>query len=102
MRARGGDPEDNFTPGYPIKFARELALHMPQAKRPDAVHAVKDFIAQMSREEWNKVSGELARLTVDWSDTTPPDAGPAPQNFEVKVETARNDPDLVARETLSL
>src|SRR3954468_9741130 len=47
MRERGGDPEDNFTPDFPIKFARELALHMPAGKRPDQVHAAKDFIAQM-------------------------------------------------------
>src|SRR6185369_16882005 len=29
MRERGGDPEDTFTPDFPIKFARELVTHMP-------------------------------------------------------------------------
>src|SRR5260221_5337078 len=96
MRERGGDPEDNFTPDFPIKFARELALHMPAAKRPDAVHAAKDFIAQVSREEWNKVSAELSKLTVDWSDTTTPDVGPVPKELEVKVETDRPEADVTA------
>jgi carboxyl-terminal processing protease len=102
MRERGGDPEDNFTPDFPIKFARELALHMPQGKRPDQVHAAKDFIAQVSREEWNKVSNELGKLTVDWSDTTTPDVGPTPKEFEVKVETDRADADVVAGEPMTL
>ena len=39
MRERGGDPEDNFTPDFPIKFARDLVQHMPASKRPDAVAA---------------------------------------------------------------
>jgi len=102
MRERGGDPEDTFTPDFPIKFARELALHMPQAKRPDAVHAAKDFIAQISREEWNKVSGELGKFTVDWSDTTSPDGGPSPKEFDVKVETDRPEADVTAGEPMSL
>src|SRR6185369_5092034 len=102
MRERGGDPEDNFTPDFPIKFARELALHMPAGKRPDQVHAAKDFIAQISREEWNKVSNELGKMSVDWGDTTTPDVGPGPKEFEVKVETDRADADVVAGEPMTL
>jgi carboxyl-terminal processing protease len=101
-RERGGDPEDTFTPDFPIKFARELALHMPAGKRPDQVHAAKDFIAQISREEWNKVSNELGRLSVDWADTTAPDAGPSAKEFDVKVETDRADADVVAGEPMTL
>jgi carboxyl-terminal processing protease len=102
MRERGGDPEDTFTPDFPIKFARELALHMPQGKRPDEVHAAKDFIAQTSREEWNKISNDLGKLSVDWSDTTTPDVGPTPKEFDVKVETDRTDADVVAGEPMTL
>jgi len=96
MRERGGDSRGQLHPDFPIKFARELALHMPAGKRPDSVHAAKDFIAQISREEWNKVSGELSKLTVDWSDTTTPDLGPVPKELEVKVETDRPDADVTA------
>src|SRR6185369_15346457 len=102
MRERGGDPEDTFTPDFPIKFARDLVAHMPAGKRPDAVHAAKDFIAQVSREEWNKVSNEMQKLGVDWSDTTATDTGPGPKDFEVKVETDRPDGDVRAGEPMAL
>jgi carboxyl-terminal processing protease len=102
MRERGGDPEDTFTPDFPIKFARDLVAHMPPGKRPDEVHAAKDFIAQVSREEWNKVSNEMQKLGVDWSDTTAADAGPGPKDFEVKVETDRPDADVKAGEPMTL
>jgi carboxyl-terminal processing protease len=102
MRERGGDPEDTFTPDFPIKFARDLVGHMPQGKRPDEVHGAKDFIAQVSREEWNKVSAEMQKLSVDWTDTANTDAGPAPKELEVKVETDRAEADVVAGEPMTL
>jgi carboxyl-terminal processing protease len=102
MRERGGDPEDNFTPDFPIKFARDLVQHMPASKRPDAVAAAKDFIAQVSREEWNKVSAEMGKLTVDWTEGPSGEAGPAPGEFEVKVETDKPDADVAAGEGLTL
>jgi carboxyl-terminal processing protease len=102
MRERGGDPEDNFTPDFPIKFARDLVAHMPPGKRPDEVHAAKDFIAQVSREEWAKVAAEMQKLGVDWSDTTATDAGPGPKDFDVKVETDRPDGDVQAGEAMTL
>jgi carboxyl-terminal processing protease len=102
LRERGGDPEDQFTPDFPIKFARDLVAHMPPGKRPDEVHAAKDFIAQVSREEWNKVSNEMQKLGVDWTDTNAPDAGPGPKDFEVKVETDRPDADVKAGEPMTL
>ena len=102
LRERGGDPEDNFVPDFPIKFARELVTHMPQGKRPDQVHAAKDFIAQVSREEWNKVSADLAKLGVDWTEAPSPDQGPAPRELEVKVDTDRPDSDVTAGEPMTL
>jgi carboxyl-terminal processing protease len=102
MRERGGDPEDTFTPDFPIRFARELVTHMPQGKRPDQVHAAKDFIAQVSREEWNKVSAELGKLGIDWGDTTTADQGPAPKELDVKVETDRAESEVTAGEPMTL
>ncbi|HKQ70569.1 MAG TPA: MXAN_5808 family serine peptidase [Polyangiaceae bacterium] len=102
MRERGGDPEDTFTPDFPIRFARELVTHLPAGKRPDAVHAAKDYIAQVSREEWNKVSADMQKLSVDWTDTTTTDLGPTPKELDVKVETDREGADVVAGEPMTL
>jgi carboxyl-terminal processing protease len=102
LRERGGEPEDTFTPDFPIKFSRELVTHMPQGKRPDQVHAARDYIAQVSREEWNKVSAELGKLGVDWGDAAQPDVGPVPKELDVKVETDRPESDVTAGEPMTL
>src|SRR5262249_8058127 len=69
MRDRGGDIEDQFEMDFPIKFARDLAQRMPpNTKRLDQLRASHDFIEQTRKEELGKVSGELSKLGIDWSD----------------------------------
>lgn len=102
IRERGGDLEDQFTPDFPIKFSRELVLHMPNGKRADQVLASKDYIAQMSREEWGKVSAELAKMSIDWADAPNPEDGPSPNEFEVKVETDKADAYVEAGQAMTL
>jgi carboxyl-terminal processing protease len=100
IRDRGGDIDDDFKPDFQIKFARDLVAHMPPGRRPEEVRAAKDFIAQVQREELAKVSTELQKLGVDWSDAPSPDAGPAPKDLDVKVETDRPNAEVTAGEPM--
>lgn len=103
MRDRGGDIEDNFQMDFPIRFGRDLAQRMPAgAKRPDQLRAVHDFIEQTRKEEVGKVSAELSKLGVDWSDA-PEGAAPVAQtDLEVKIETDRPNAEVTAGEPMEL
>lgn len=90
MRDRGSDIEDTFQMDFPIRFGRDLAARMQAgAKRPDHIRAMHDFIEQTRKEELTKVSAELSKLSVDWSDAPEGAEGVSatPGDLEVKVET---------------
>jgi carboxyl-terminal processing protease len=104
MRERGGDIDDEFQMDFPIKFARDLALRVPSAqKRLDQLRAAKDFIEQTRKDELTKVSAELAKLSVDWSE---PPADPAAigsgKDLEIKVETDRPNNEVTAGEPMEI
>jgi len=105
MRDRGGDIEDQFQMDFPIKFARDLAQRMPpNTRRLDELRAAHDFIEQARKEELAKVSAELTKLGVDWSDA--PDAAqasaPAKSDLDVKIETDRANAEVTAGEPIEL
>lgn len=104
MRDRGTDIDDQFQVDFPIRFARDLALKLPQAqKRPDQLHAAHDYIEQTRKEELAKVSAELTKLGIDWSDgPSDPASVAAPKDIEVKVETDRPNAEITAGEPMEL
>jgi carboxyl-terminal processing protease len=102
MRDRGGDLDDQFTLDFPIRFGRDLVLHMPPGKRADEVHAAKDFIAQVERDETSKMSAELQKIGIDWSEAPNADTGPSAKDLEVKVESDRPDNVVTAGESMLL
>jgi carboxyl-terminal processing protease len=104
MRDRGTDIDDQFQVDFPIRFARDLALKLPQAqKRPDQLHAAHDYIEQTRKEELAKVSAELGKLGVDWSDgPSDPASMASPKDIEVKVETDRTNAEVTAGEPMEL
>jgi carboxyl-terminal processing protease len=102
MRERGGDSDDVVTLDFPIKFGRDLVLHMPPGRRPDQVRAAKDFIAQVGRDEIGKLSADLSKLGVDWSEAPSAEQGPSPKDFEVKVETDRPAAEVNAGDPMLL
>jgi carboxyl-terminal processing protease len=98
LRERGGDPDDTFELDFPVKFARELVLHLPPATaRAEAVKASNDFIQSIEKEELAKAAAELNKLAVDWGDAPAPNTtGPTDKEFEVKIETDRPNNEVTA------
>ncbi len=104
MRERGGDIDDEFQMDFPIRFARDLALRVPGAqKRQEQLRAAHDFIEQTRKDEVIKVSAELAKLSVDWSEP-PTDASTigVGKDLEIKVETDRNNNEVTAGEPMEI
>ena len=105
LRDRGGDIDDEFALDFPIRFARELASRLPAgAKRPEQVKAAHDFIEQTRKDELAKVSAELTKMGVDWSEAPALAAGAAEKKttFEVKAETDRANNEVNAGEPMEL
>ncbi len=98
LRERGGDPEDKFEMDFPIKFARDLVLHVPADQpRVEEVRAAGDFIQTTRKEEMAKVAVDLKKLGTDWSDPpTPPPPAPTAADFEVKIDTDRPNNEVPA------
>jgi carboxyl-terminal processing protease len=105
IRDRGADVDDDVAQlDFPMRFARDLVLRVPaQAKRLDQVHAAHDFIEQTRKDELAKVSAELGKLSVDWSDApADPAQIAAPKDLEVKVETDRTGNEVNAGQPMEL
>ncbi|MFO0755734.1 MAG: MXAN_5808 family serine peptidase [Byssovorax sp.] len=104
MRDRGGDIDEEFQMDFPIRFARDLALRVPSAqKRLDQLRAAHDFIEQTRHDELQKVSGELGKLNIDWSEppSDPAQLGAA-KDLEIKIETDRPNNEVTAGEPMEL
>ncbi len=103
LRERGGDPDDTFELDFPIKFARELVQKLPPATpRAEAVRKAEEFIGAMEREEIGKVSTDLARFGIDWSEPAAGTAPPAASELEVKIDTDRPNNEVTAGGTIAL
>lgn len=103
LRDRGGDIEDQFEMDFPIKFARDLASKMPwNTKRLDEVRVAHDYIEQTRKDEVGKVSADLQKLGLDWSDAPDGSAGPAKTDLEVKIEADRANAEVTAGEPMEL
>lgn len=106
LRERGADvDEDSAKLDFPTRFARDLVQHMPPArKRVEQLHAAREFIEQIRKEELGKVAAELSKLGIDWADAPEGAAATGPQStdFEVKVETDRPNGEVQAGEPMEL
>ncbi|APR82459.1 Carboxyl-terminal protease [Minicystis rosea] len=105
IRDRGGDIDDeNAQLDFPMRFARDLVLKVPgNSKRLDQVHAAHDFIEQTRRDELSKVSAELGKLGVDWSDAPSDPAQIAgAKDLDVKIETDRANSEVNAGEPMEV
>jgi len=102
LRERGGDPDEVFTMDFPIKFARDLAARLPQGTRPDQVRDAKPLVDSTGAAELTKVSAELQKLGVDWSDAPAGDAAPANPPIDVKIETDRPSNEVTAGDPMNL
>jgi len=102
LRERGGDPDENMTPDFPIRFGRELAARMPWGKRADQVRAVKAFINETRAAELTKVVADLQKVGVDWSDAPQGETVPAAPPVEVKVETDRPGNEVSGGDPITL
>jgi carboxyl-terminal processing protease len=102
IREHGEFDDDGFQVDFPIRFARDLAARLPSStKRLDALRAAHDYIEQTRRDELGKVSADLAKLGVDWSDA--PDGQAATgKDLEVKLDTDRPNNEVVAGEPMEL
>src|SRR5262249_10141829 len=109
LRDRGSDVDEEFKLDFPIKFARDLAAHVPPAtKRADQVHAAHDFIEGVRRDELAKVATDLSKLGIDWADAPMTNGVVDPaqiagwKEIEVKVETDRPNAEVNAGEPMAL
>ncbi len=90
MRELGGDLDDEFQLDYPIKFSRDLAAKLPPGGRSDQLRAVKSFLNRSQDTQIAAISGDLAKLGIDWG--APPKGAKErtkAKDFEVKAETDR-------------
>lgn len=102
LRERGGDIDDEMTPDFTIKFARELVTHMPEGqKRLEQFRAAKGFIDKASSLELAKVSAELQKLGIDWSDAPGAATGLEPEDLEITVETDKPGAEVMAGGAMS-
>ena len=103
IRERGNDVDDEFRPDFPVRFARELVTHMPPGqKRLEQLRAAEPFIMKASNEELAKVTAELAKLGIDFSDAPNGSSTLTPDDFEVTVETDRPNHEVLAGEPMTL
>ncbi len=111
LRERGGDPDEQMGPDFPskdfpVKFARDIAAKVQPGKRLEQLKAAKDIIAQARAAELQKVTADLQKLGVDWSDA-PADVAQAapnapPANVDVKLETDRPNNQVTAGDAMTL
>ncbi len=103
LRERGGDPDDNFSLDFPIKFARDFIARSTSGKRSDQLRQAKTFLQEVRRVEFDKVVDELKAVGIDWSDAPVEAAAPtAPADAEVTFSTDRPNNEATAGEALSL
>jgi carboxyl-terminal processing protease len=106
MRERGGDPDDVETTDFAVRFARDLVAKSSNAKRVEQLRALKGFVADVRAAELGKVSADLAKLGIDWSDAPGevPASAPGTVNaaVDVKLETDRPNNEATAGEPLAL
>jgi carboxyl-terminal processing protease len=111
LRDRGGDPDDLISgdfpaKDFPVKFAKDIAMHVPQGKRLEQVRAAKDLIQQTRTSELAKVTADLQAINIDWSDAPsdvqPVATGATAPSVDVKVETDKTNNEVVAGESMNL
>jgi carboxyl-terminal processing protease len=105
IRDRGSDiDEEGFQADFSIRFARDLASRLPpNQKRLDQLRSAHDFIEQTRKDEVAKVSGELAKMGVDWSEApADPTLVAGPKDLEVKIETDRPGNEVTAGEPMEV
>jgi carboxyl-terminal processing protease len=105
LRERGA-PDDPGALDFTARFARDLVTKLQPGKRPDQLRAAKAVINDVRVAELAKVTAELQKLGIDWSDAPADVAALAqptpPPNVEVKVETDRAGNEVTAGEPVSL
>jgi carboxyl-terminal processing protease len=105
IRDRGSEIDDEgFQADFPIRFAHELASRLPPGtKRLDQLHAAHDFIEQARKDELTKVSAELSKLGIDWTEPPADSAQIASaKDLDVKIETDRPGNEATAGEPMEL
>jgi carboxyl-terminal processing protease len=103
IRDRGGDLDENFEADFPIRFGRELVERMPwEQRRADQLRAVRDLVLSAQKDEINKASAELGKISVDWAEATPGAPGPSPKDFEVTVATDQPNNEVAAGQSMNL
>ena len=90
IRDRGSDLDDKFEADFPIKFARELVLAAPAGRpRSEQLKVLRDAAGTAAKDEQTKLTADLTKIGVDWTDAPNPADGPAPKELEVQVSTDR-------------
>jgi carboxyl-terminal processing protease len=88
-----------------MRFGRDLVLRLqPNTKRLDQIHTAHDYCEQTRRDELTKVSGELAKLGIDWQDAPANDPAQvaSPKDLAVKIETDRAGDEVNAGEPMEV
>ncbi len=68
----GEDPDtDEIVEDFQIKFARDLILAAPFAKRDQMLKAAKGFLGEREKQEEDKIDKAIERLGVDWTRADP-------------------------------
>jgi carboxyl-terminal processing protease len=103
IRERGADLEDEFRLDVPIRMARDLMAQVQKGPRSKQLEAIKDAVGKLEQKELSAVSGDLAKLGVDWA--APPSdyaGGPDPAKVKIEVTTDRAKDLVRAGESMTL
>lgn len=103
IRDRGGDLDEKFEQDFPIRFSHDMLTKMQfGAKRSDQIAALHDPALAVQKDEIAKVAADLQKIGIDWAETTTPETGPSPKDFDVQVTTDRTNNEVNAGDAMTL
>jgi carboxyl-terminal processing protease len=102
IRDRGDDLDEDFEMDFPIKVGQGLVSKLAPGKRAEQVHGAKSYLDKLQETELEALSGDLAKLGIDWTAPPKDSAGPTAADYEVKVSTDRPNDTINAGDPMTL
>lgn len=98
-----GYARDEFFLDFPIRFARDLAGHMPESlRRIEQLDAARELIERERTEQLKEVAKDLAQVNVDWSEAPKAQAPVGAEDLVVSVSTDRANHTVTAGQPMAL
>jgi carboxyl-terminal processing protease len=103
LRELGSDADDEPREDFPVRFARELVLAVPdEVPSLEQLDKARPLIERVRREELAKVSAELEKLGIDWALPAQGGATARAGDLVVTARTSRPNDEVVAGQPMDL